>query len=185
MDFLDIFFNIVFGVFLLLGIGSIFFGILMVFKPSLISRQPPVLHDSGFRVSGIFFVIVGVEFTMKNARYLFDVDWPDTHYLISASAFLLFFVVIGILTVLGRPFLATNLIPKITSKRLLLGSSFIVFGFLCFFKLSEDYWPVPETIQDLIFWAMFFLLFFSPVLLSRLRKQANYLCHFYLFATLR
>lgn len=173
MDFLDIFFKLVFGVFLLLGIGSIIFGILMVFKPSLISRQSPVLHDSGLRLSGFFFVIVGVEFTMKNTRYLFDVDWPDTHYLISASAFLILFVVIGIMTVLGRPFLAANLTPKITSRRWLLGSSFIVFGFLCFFKLSEDYWPVPETMQDLIFWAIFFLLISSPVFMSRLRKQAN------------
>jgi hypothetical protein len=50
---------------------------------------------------------------------------------------------------------------------------FIVFGFLLFFKLSEDYWPVPETMQDLIFWAIFFLLISSPVFMSRLRKQAN------------
>ena len=116
---------------------------------------------------------IALELFMSQSRYLFKVEWPDTQYLISASACLLLFRVMGIFTVIGRPFLAANLIPKITSKRLLLGASFIVIGFLGFFKLSEDYWPVPKTIQDLIFWAMFFLLFFSPVLISRLRKQAN------------
>ena len=111
----------------------------------------------------------------RNAYFLFTGKLFGMDYLATASAFLLFFTVMGIAIILERPFLATNFIPKIISRRLLLGTLFIVFGFLLFFKLSEDYWPVPETMQDLIFWAIFILLISSPVLMSRLRKQANLL----------
>lgn len=173
MDFLDIFFNIFFGLFLLLGVGSIIFGILMIFKPSFIRRQPPVLSDLGHRLSGILFVVVGLEFVIKNARYLLDVAWLDTDYLVSASAFLLFFVVIGISTVVGRPLLVTQLIPKLTSSRIFFGVLLIIWGILLFFKFSEDYWSLPDSIEDINFGALVFLLFFTIWYISRIRRQAN------------
>jgi len=172
MGVFDLFFNFFFGIFFLLSIGVVIFGVLIIFKPLLADHQSPILEPWATRVLGIILVALGLGLFMYTSRYLFEVQWPDIQ-LISASAVILFFSIMGILTILGRPFLAANLIPKSLSRRALLGIFSITCGVLGFFRLSEDYWPKPGDVQDLIVLAIFFLLFFSPVLISRLRRQGN------------
>lgn len=173
MGIFDLFFNIFSGLFFLLSIGAVIFGVLLIFKPLLANYQSPILEPSAMRLLGIVLVAMGSELIMSTSRYLFKVEWLDTQYLIGASAFLLFCSVAGILTIVGRPFLAANLIPKSLSRRVLLGTFIITCGILGFFRLSDDYWPIPENIQDLIVAAILFLAVFTPVFASRIRKQAN------------
>lgn len=173
MEFWDSVFNVINFLFALLGLAIIILGAYILLKGPIKNQQPPLLEPIAARLMGGVVIISGLEMLFRYAYFLVTGKLFGMNYLATASAFLLFFTVMGIAIILERPFLATNFIPKIISRRLLLGALFIVFGFLLFFKLSEDYWPVPETMQDLIFWAIFFLLISSPVLMSRLRKPAN------------
>ena len=165
----------IYFLFALLGLAIIILGVYILLKGPIKYQPPPLLEPIAARLTGGVAIIGGLEMLFRNAYFLFTGKLFGMDYLATASAFLLFFTVMGIAIIVERPFLATNFIPKAISRRLFLGTLFIVFGFLLFFKLSEDYWPVPETMQDLIFWAIFFLLISSPMLISRLRKQANLL----------
>lgn len=173
MEFWDSVFNVINFLFALLSLATIILGAYILIKGPINYQPPPLVEPIAARLMGGVAIVGGLEMLFRTAYFLFTGKLFGMDYLATASAFLLFLTVMGIAIIVERPFLAANLMPKIASRRWLLGLSFIVFGFLCFFKLSEDYWPVPETIQDLIFWAIFFLLISSPVLMSRLRKQAN------------
>lgn len=173
MEFWDSVFNVFNFLFALLGLATIILGAYILIKGPIKYQPPPLVEPTPARLMGGVAIIGGLEMLFRNANFLFTGKLFGMDYLATASAFLLFFTVMGIAIILERPFLATNFIPKAISRRLFLGTLFIVFGFLLFFKLSEDYWPVPEIMQDLIFWAFFFLLISSPVFMSRLRKQAN------------
>lgn len=173
MEFLDNVLTALTFFVILLALALVALGIYIIKKSSQKPQQPSLVEPFAIRFMGGVAIIGGLEMLFRYAHFLFTSKLFGMNYLATASAFLLFFTIMSIATILGRPFLATNFIPKIISRRLLLGALFIVFGFLLFFKLSEDYWPVPETMQDLIFWAIFFLLISSPVLMSRLRKQAS------------
>ncbi len=173
MGIFDLFFSIIFGIFFLLSIGAIIYGIWILFRPSSVKNQPPVIEYAAVRLFGIVLMAMGSELFIDASGNLFKVEWPDTQGLIGASTVLLFFSILGVLTAVGRPFLASNLIPESLSSRVFSGIFFVTFGILAFFWLSEDYWPIPDNIEDLIVFAILFSVIFTPVFLSHIRKQAN------------
>lgn len=139
MEFLDNMLTVFTFLGALLGLAIVILGVYILFKAPIKYQPPPLVEPIAACLMGGVAIIGGLEILFGNAYLLFTGKLMGTHHLAGASAFLLFFMVMGTATILGRPFLAAKLIPKLPSKRLLLGASFIIYGFLCFFKLSEDF----------------------------------------------
>lgn len=157
----------------LIGLALVALGIYIIKKSSQKSQQPSLVEPFAIRFMGGVVIISGLEMLVNNAYLLFTGKLMGTHHLAGASAFLLFFMIMGIATTLGRPFLVPPLIPKTINQRLFLGGLFIFVGILMFFKLSETYWQLPDAIEDIIFWLLFGLIMWAGLKSSQIRKQLN------------
>lgn len=173
MAFLDNMLTVFTFLFMLLSLAMVALGIYIIKKSSHKSYQPSLVEPFATRFMGGAVIISGLEMLFNNAYLLFTGKLMGTHHLAGASAFLLFFMVMGIATILGRQFLTPPFIPKATNQRLFRGGLMIFVGILMFFKLSETYWQLPDAVEDINFWLLFGLILWTGSKASQIRKQLN------------
>ncbi len=173
MEFLDNMLTVFTFLVALFGIALVALDVYIIKKSLQKSQQPSLVEPFAIRFMGGVAIIVGLEILFGNTYLLFTGKLMGTYHLAGASAFLLFFMVMGTATILERPFLAPPLIPKTMSQRLFLGGLFIFVGILIFFKLSETYWQLPDTIEDINFWLLLGLILWAGLKSSQVRKQLS------------
>ncbi len=122
-------FGLLFVAFMVLAVG---FAIVLKSDVTFLKMLP--LAWNGRRTIGFVVVTFGLDLCIKSVNH--EILFPFSTFFLMA-----FLVSLGIMTVLGRPFLAQNLIPATSTNRIWLGTTIIlagVFGYVFFI-----FWIIP------------------------------------------
>lgn len=109
-------------------------GFALVGQPEMRSLSMLPLAWNGKRTVGFIVVMFGLDLCVKALN-------DETLFPFSTFFLVAFMINMGIMTVLGRPFLAQNLIPATPTKRIWLGLSIILAGVLGYLLLI--FWIFP------------------------------------------